>query len=111
MVHKGTKGRDLSLGFKASEKSEGTLPVQCDHDRAIPTVYTTLFGREEREIAVFGIYLEGVLKPPTVDCLVVTAVVNYALFIWGIGAVHQEPSDRRFTDRARAACVHSDRWS
>ena len=85
----GAKGRNLSLGFKASEKSEGTLPVQCDHSEAIPTVYTTLFGREEREIAVFGIYLGGGLKPPTVDCLVVTAVENYALFIWGIGAVHQ----------------------
>ena len=34
----GAKGRDLSLGFKASEKSEGTLPVQCDHDRTIPGV-------------------------------------------------------------------------
>ena len=62
----GAKGRDLSLGFKASEKSEGTLPVQCDHSEAIPTVYTTLFGREEREIAVFGIYLGGGGEVP--DC-------------------------------------------
>ena len=82
-------GRNFSLGFKASEKSEGTLPVQCDHSEAIPTVYTTLFGREEREIAVYGIYLGGGLKSPIVDCLVVTAVENYALFIWGIRAVHQ----------------------
>ena len=62
----GAKGRNLSLGFKASEKSEGTLPVQCDHSEAIPTVYTTLFGREEREIAVFGIYLGGGAEAP--DC-------------------------------------------
>ena len=79
----------MSLDFKASEKSEGTLPVQCDHSETIPTVYTTLFGQEEGEIAVFGIYLGRGLKSPTVDCLVVTAVENYALFIWGIGAVHQ----------------------
>ena len=58
--------------------------MQCDHDRAIPTVYTTLFGREEREIAVFGIYLGGGAEAPTVDCLVVTAVEKYAFFIWGV---------------------------
>ena len=44
----GAKGRDLSLGFKASEKSEGTLPVQCDHSEAIARGSTMRFGCQGR---------------------------------------------------------------
>ena len=49
----GAKGRDLSLGFKASEKSEGTLPVQCDHDRAIARAHATSFSRDRLEMPDF----------------------------------------------------------
>ena len=32
----GAKGRDLSLGFSSSEKTEGTLPEELDRAKAIP---------------------------------------------------------------------------
>ena len=32
----GAKGRDFSLGFKSSEKTEGTLPEELDRAEAIP---------------------------------------------------------------------------
>ena len=51
----GAKGRDLSLGFKASEKSEGTLPVQCDHSEAIARGSASRRRRQEPEIDHFTI--------------------------------------------------------
>ena len=53
----GAKGRNLSLGFKASEKSEGTLPVQCDHSEAIPGVDATSKWAQHRLFAIFEKYL------------------------------------------------------
>ena len=35
------KGRDLSLGFESSEKTEGTLPEELDRAEAIPGVTGT----------------------------------------------------------------------
>ena len=34
--HGGVKGRDFSLGFESSEKTEGTLPEELDRAEAIP---------------------------------------------------------------------------
>ena len=53
----GAKRRDLSLGFKASEKSEGTLPVQCDHSEAIPGVRGTPKRPLDRLFAILKNYL------------------------------------------------------
>ena len=39
--HGGVKRRDLSLGIKPSEKTEGTLPEELDRAEAIPGVYQT----------------------------------------------------------------------
>ena len=51
----GAKGRNFSLGFKASEKSEGTLPVQCDHSEAIARGSASRRRRQEPEIDHFTI--------------------------------------------------------
>ena len=51
----GAKGRNLSLGLKASEKSEGTLPVQCDHSEAIARGSASRRRRQEPEIDHFTI--------------------------------------------------------
>ena len=77
----GAKGRNLSLGFKASEKSEGTLPVQCDRSEAIARSSTMRFGCQGREIDDFGNYLGGQMTPFRAATPVVTAIENYALFI------------------------------
>ena len=53
----GAKERDFSVGLKASEKSEHTLPVQCDHNRAIARVRAMRHGLEGLEIDGFGSYL------------------------------------------------------
>ena len=39
--HGGMEGRDLSLGFESSEKTEGTLPEELDRAEAIPGVAGT----------------------------------------------------------------------
>ena len=59
----GEKRRNLLLGFKASEKSEGTLPVQCDNSKAIESGRATPTDRQGRENAVFGNYLAGEVMP------------------------------------------------
>ena len=79
----------MSLGIKASEKSEHSLPVQCDHDKAIEREHATPLGRLIGEIDVFVNYLASEMKPRRMLTPVVTAVANYALFIWGVRAVSQ----------------------
>ena len=39
--HGGVKGRDFSLGFESSEKTEGTLPEELDRAEAIPGGHAT----------------------------------------------------------------------
>ena len=39
--HGGVKGRDFSLGFESSEKTEGTLPEELDRAESIPGVTGT----------------------------------------------------------------------
>ena len=85
----GAKGRNFSLGFKASEKSEGTLPVQCDHSEAIARVAAMRFGCQGREIDDFRNYLGRYSGRFYGHTLGVTAFENYALFIWGSQAVPQ----------------------
>ena len=79
----------LSLGFKASEKSEHTLPEQCGHDRSIGRVCVLRIGPEDREIADFLVYLATCRCGIYADVPVMISVENYTLFVWGVRAVPQ----------------------
>ena len=76
---------DLSLEDCKSCHETATLPEQCDHAKAIPGVDARCFDREWREIAILVNYLSRGGRAASVDPPGMTAVENYALFVWGSG--------------------------
>ena len=52
-------------------------------------------GWQGREIDDFGNYLGGQMTPFRAATPVVTAIENYALFIWECPAESQQPSEKR----------------
>ena len=87
---RGSEARtSFSLEDETSCRKTATSPEQCDHAESFALADGTLHGREEAEIAIFGNYLSTGGRGVSGPTPVVTAVENYALFIWGCPAESQ----------------------